>query len=91
MPFYYITFILPFNKSNNKKSYNNDFKNSLKLGENKLNLDLNKEILLFKDNFNLDSELKEDTSFINIEEYLAEIALIKPLEPPPAKILDIPS
>jgi hypothetical protein len=66
MPFYRITFILPFNKSNNKEGYNNDFENSPKLRENKLNLDLNKEILLFKDNFNLDSELEEDTSFINL-------------------------
>ena len=70
---------------------NSNFKNSPKLEENKLNLNLNKEILLFKDNLNLDLELKEGTSFINIEEYLAEIALIKPLELPLIKIPDIPS
>ena len=91
MPSYYITLILPFNKSNDEEGYNSDFKNSSKLGEDKLDLDLNKEILLFKDNPNLNLELKEGTSFINIEEYLAEIALTEPPELPPAKIPDIPS
>jgi hypothetical protein len=89
MPSRYITFILPFNESNDEEGYNSDFKNFPKLGENKLDLDLDKEILFFKDNFNLNLEPKEDTSFINIEEYLAEIALIKPLELPLIKILDI--
>jgi hypothetical protein len=82
-------FILLFNKFNNKEGYNSDFKNSPKLEENKLNLNLNKEILLFKDDFNLDLEPEEGTSFINIKEYLAEIALIKPLELPFINILNI--
>jgi hypothetical protein len=37
--------MLSFNDSNNKKSYNNDFKNSFKL-EIKNKLNFNKEILL---------------------------------------------
>ena len=92
MPSRHITFVLPFNESNNEEGYNSDFKNSFKLeGEDKLDLNLNKEILLFEDNPNLNSEPKEGTSFINIEEYLAKIALIEPLELPPIKIPDIPS
>jgi hypothetical protein len=91
MPSHYMTFMLPFNESDDEEGYNSNFKNSPKLGEDKLDLDLDKEILLFKDNLNLNSELKESTSFINIKEYLAEIALIKPLELPPTKIPDIPS
>jgi hypothetical protein len=95
MPSRYITFILPFNNSNNKKGYNSDFKNSFK-PEVKDKLDLNKEILLFKDNNpDLNFKLKEETSFINIKEYLAEITLIKPLELPlikiPILILNYPS
>jgi hypothetical protein len=90
MPSRYITLILPFNKSNDEEGYNSDFKNSFKLKEeNKLDLNLNKKILLFKDNLNLDLKSKEGTSFINIKEYLAEIALIKPLELLFIKIPDI--
>jgi hypothetical protein len=90
MPSRYITFILPFNESNDEEGYNNNFKNSFKLErEDKLKLNLNKKILLFKDNFNLDLKPKESTSFINIKEYLAEIALIKPLKLPFIKIPDI--
>jgi hypothetical protein len=90
MPSRYITFMLPFNESNDEEGYNNNFKNSFKLErEDKLELNLNKKILLFKDNFNLDLKPKESTSFINIKEYLAEIALIKPLKLPFIKIPDI--
>ena len=86
MPFYYITFVLPFNNSNNKEGYNSDFKNSFKL-KIKDKLDLNKEILLFKDDIlDSDSKPEEETSFINIEEYLIEMALIEPLELPLTKI-----
>ena len=82
--------MLPFNESNDEEGYNNNFKNSFKLErEDKLELNLNKKILLFKDNFNLDLKPKESTSFINIKEYLAEIALIKPLKLPFIKIPDI--
>jgi hypothetical protein len=78
--------VLPFDDSDDKEGYNSDFKNSFKLEvENKL--DLNKEILLFKDNNpDLNSKPKEGTSFIDIEEYLAEIVLIEPLELPLTKI-----
>ena len=87
MPSRYITFILPFNNSNNKKGYNSDFKNSFKL-KVKDKLNLNKEILLFKDNnLDLNFKPKEGTSFINIKEYLIEMALIKPLKLSFIKIL----
>jgi hypothetical protein len=89
MPFCCIMFVLPFNEFDDEEGYNSDFENSPELGEDKLDLDLDKEILLFKDNPNLDLELEEGTSFINIEEYLAKIALIKPPELPPTKIPDI--
>jgi hypothetical protein len=79
-------FMLPFNDSNIKDGYNNDFENSPKL-DKEAKLDLNKEILLFKDNNpNPNSKLKEGTSFINIEEYLAKMALIEPLKLPFIKI-----
>jgi hypothetical protein len=82
----YVIFILSFNDSNNKEGYNNDFENSFKL-KVKDKLDLNKEILLFKDNNpDLNFKSKEGTSFINIKEYLIEIALIEPLELPLIKI-----
>jgi hypothetical protein len=81
-----VTFVLPFDDSNDEEGYNSDFKNSFEL-EVEDKLDLNKEILLFEDNNpDLDSEPKEGTSFINIEEYLMEMALIEPLELPPTKI-----
>jgi hypothetical protein len=80
MPSCHVTFMLPFDDSNKENGYNSDFKNIYKLKE-ETELDLNKEILLFKDNnLDPDSELEERTSFINIKEYLAEITLIKPLE-----------
>jgi hypothetical protein len=82
----YIMFMLSFNDSNNKEGYNSDFKNSFEL-EVKNKLNLNKEILLFKDNnLDLNSKPKEGTSFIDIKEYLTEIILIKPLELPFIKI-----
>jgi hypothetical protein len=78
--------MLPFNDSNKEDGHNSDFKNIYKPKE-EMKLDLNKEILLFKDN-NLDpnSELEKRTSFINIKEYLIEIALIEPLKLPSTKI-----
>jgi hypothetical protein len=89
MPLRYVTFMLPFNNSNNKDGHNSDFKNSPKL-DKKAKLDLNKEILLFKDNNpNPNSKPKEGTSFINIKEYLAKIALIEPLELPLTKIFNL--
>ena len=86
MPSRRVTFVLPFDDSNDEEGHNSDFKNSFEPEvENKL--DLNKEILLFKDNNpDLDSKPKEGTSFIDIEEYLMEMALIEPLELPPTKI-----
>ena len=86
MPSRRVTFVLPFDDSNDEEGHNSDFKTSFE-PEVEDELDLNKEILLFKDNnLDLDSKPKEGTSFINIEEYLAEMALIKPLELPPTKI-----
>jgi len=86
MPFRHVMFVLPFNDSDKEDGYNSDFENTYK-PEEEAELDLNKEILLFKDNIlDSNSELKEGTSFINIKEYLVEMALVEPLELPPTKI-----
>ena len=86
MPSCYVMFVLPFDDSDEEDGHNSDFENIYKPKE-EAELDLNKEILLFKDN-NLDSNFKpeEGTSFINIEEYLMEMALVEPLKLPFAKI-----
>jgi hypothetical protein len=86
MPSRRVTFMLPFNDSNEENGHNSDFENTYKPKKG-IELDLNKEILLFKDNnLDPDSEPENRTSFINIEEYLTEIALVEPSELPPAKI-----
>jgi len=86
MPSRRVTFVLPFNDSDDEEGHDSDFKNSFK-PEVEDKLDLDEEILLFKDNDpDLDSKPEEGTSFINIEEYLAEMALIEPPELPPTKI-----
>jgi hypothetical protein len=86
MPSRCVTFVLPFDDSDDEEGYDSDFENSFE-PEVEDELDLNKEILLFEDdNPDLDSEPEEGTSFIDIEEYLAEMALIEPLELPPVKI-----
>jgi hypothetical protein len=73
-------FILLFNDFKEDDGHNNNFKNIDKPKKG-VELDFNKEILLFKDNnLNPNSELKEKTFFINIKEYLIEMALIKPLK-----------
>jgi hypothetical protein len=73
-------FILLFNDFKEDDGHNNNFKNIYK-PKKRVELDFNKEILLFKDNnLNPNSELKEKTFFINIKEYLIEMALIKPLK-----------
>jgi hypothetical protein len=52
-------FMLPFDDSDDEEGHNSDFKNSFE-PEVEDKLDLNKEILLFKDNnLDLDSEPKE--------------------------------
>ena len=80
MPSCCVMFVLPFDDSDEEDGHNSDFENTYEPKE-EAELDLNKEILLFKDNnLDPDSELEERTSFINIKEYLAEITLIKPLE-----------
>jgi hypothetical protein len=86
MPSCCVTFVLPFNDSNEEDGHNSDFENIYKPKEG-MELNLNEEILLFKDNnLDSDSKLEDGTSFINIEEYLAEMALIEPPKLPPAKI-----
>jgi hypothetical protein len=86
MPSYYITFMLPFNDFNKEDGYNSDFENIYK-PKKEAELNLNKEILLFKNNIlDFNSKLKEGTSFIDIKEYLTGMALIKPLELPLIKI-----
>src|SRR5271154_5109899 len=87
MPSRRVTFVLPFDDSDDEEGHDSDFKNSFK-PEVEDELDLDEEILLFEDDdLDLDSEPKEGTSFIDIEEYLTEIALIEPLELPLIKIL----
>jgi hypothetical protein len=86
MPSCRVTFMLPFDNSDEEDGYDSDFENTYEPKE-EAELDLNKEILLFKDdNLDSDSKLEEGTSFVNIEEYLAEMALVEPPELPPAKI-----
>ena len=92
MPICYITFILSFNNSNkldgDLDDYNSDFKDIPNL-EEEVELTLDKDIILLEDNnspSDSDSEPKEGTSFINIEEYLKELTLIKPLKLAPAQI-----
>jgi hypothetical protein len=91
MPPRRVTFVLPFDDSDDEDGHDSDFENSPKPDE-EAELDLDEEILLFEDKDpDPDSEPKEGTSFIDIEEYLAEIALTEPPELPPAKIPDLPS
>jgi hypothetical protein len=86
MPSRRVMFVLPFDDSNEEDGHNSDFENTYEPKE-EAELDLNEEILLFKDNdLDSNSEPEEGTSFVGIEEYLTEMALIKPLELPPTKI-----
>jgi hypothetical protein len=96
MPIRRVTFILLFNNSNEsdsgKDNYDSDFENTPNLDKHE-ELPLDKEIILLEDNndpFN-DNKPEEGTSFVDIEEFLTELTLIKPLELPPAKIPEIPS
>jgi hypothetical protein len=78
--------VLPFDNSDEEDGHDSDFENTYKPEEG-MELDLDEEILLFEDNdLDPDSEPEDGTSFINIEEYLAEMALVEPPELPPAKI-----
>ena len=87
MPSRRVTFILPFDDSDEEDGYDSDFENIYKPKE-EAELNLNKEILLFKNNIlDFNFKLKEGTSFINIKEYLIEIVFIKPLKLLFAKIL----
>ena len=87
MPSRRVTFVLPFDESDDEEGHDSDFENSFELeGEDELDLDLDEEILLFEDDPDLDSEPEEGTSFIDIKEYLAAMALIEPPELPPTKI-----
>jgi hypothetical protein len=80
MPSRHVTFVLPFDDADDEDDYDSDFENSYEL-EEVIELDLDEEILLFKDDDpDPDSELEERTSFIDIKEYLIEIAFIEPLK-----------
>ena len=91
MPTRRVTFILPFDDSNeldsSKDNYNSDFKNTLDLDE-QVELPLDEEIILLEDNNNPSNKdkAKEGTSFVNIKEFLTKLALIEPPELPPAII-----
>jgi hypothetical protein len=75
--------MLPFNDSDDEDGHDSDFENS---PDPKEELDLDEEIILYKNDLDLVSEPEEGTSFIDIEEYLAQIALVEPPKLPPAKI-----
>ena len=91
MPIRRITFVLPFNDSDESDSseddYDSDFENTPDPDE-QAELPLDEEIILLEDNNNPSNKDKaeERTSFVDIEEFLAELALIEPLELPPAII-----
>jgi hypothetical protein len=96
MPTRRIIFVLPFNNSDEldsgKDDYNSNFKNTPN-PDKQAELPLDEEIILLEDNNNPfdKDEAEEGTSFINIEEFLTELALIEPPELPPAIIPIIPS
>ena len=86
MPSCCVMFVLPFDDSDEEDGHNSDFENTYEPKEG-MELDLNEEILLFEDNdLDPNSEPEDGTSFIDIEEYLAQIALVEPPKLPPAKI-----
>jgi hypothetical protein len=96
MPTRHITFIVPYKDSNELDSdlddYDSDYKDAPNLEEEE-ELDLDQDIILLEDNDNLsdsNSKLEEGTSFINIKEFLAYLALIKPPELSPALIPKLP-
>lgn len=64
-----VTFVLPFDDSDEEDGHDSDFENIYEPKE-EMELDLDKEIILFEDdNPDPDSEPKEGTSFANIKEY----------------------
>jgi hypothetical protein len=96
MPTRRVTFVLPFDDSDESDSgeddYDSDFENTPDPDE-QAELPLDEEIILLEDNDDPsdEDEAEEGTSFVDIEEFLAELALIEPLELPPAIIPIIPS
>jgi hypothetical protein len=96
MPTRRVTFVLPFDDSDESDSgeddYDSDFENTPDLDE-QAELPLDKEIILLEDNNDPsdEDEAEEGTSFVDIEEFLVELALIEPPELPPAIIPIIPS
>jgi hypothetical protein len=90
MPTRRVTFVLPFDDSDELNSgeddYDSDFENTPN-PDKQVELPLDEEIILLEDNNNPSDEDKaEGTSFVNIEEFLTELALIEPPELPPAII-----
>jgi hypothetical protein len=79
-----VTFVLPFDDSDEEDEHDSDFENSPNPKEE---LDLTEEILLFRsDDLDPDSKSKEGTSFANIKEYLVEMVFVEPLKLPLIKI-----
>ena len=91
MPTRRVTFVLPFDDSDESDSgeddYDSDFENTPNPDE-QAELPLDEEIILLEDNDDPsdEDEAEEGTSFVDIEEFLAELALIEPPELPPAII-----
>jgi hypothetical protein len=86
MPTRRVTFIVPYEDSDKSDgdldNHDSDYKDAPNLEEEE-ELDLDQDIILLEDNNNLsdsNSELEEGTSFIDIKEFLAHLALVKPLE-----------
>jgi hypothetical protein len=96
MPTRRVTFVVPYEDSDESDGdlddYDSDYKDAPN-PEEVAELDLDQDIILLEDNNNLsnsDSKEKEGTSFIDIKEFLAHLALIKPLELSPALIPKLP-
>jgi hypothetical protein len=88
--------VLPFDDSDESDidfgDHDSDFEDAFDFGEDD-ELDLEEDIILLEDNdspSDSDSELEEGTSFVDIEEYLAQMSLIEPPILAPAKIPEIP-
>jgi hypothetical protein len=96
MPTRRVTFVVPYKDSDKSDGdlddYDSDYKDAPDPEEEE-ELDLDQDIILLEDNddlFNSNSEPEEGTSFVDIEEFLAHLALVEPPELSPALIPELP-